>query len=405
MRVLFIHPNFPAQFRHIARLLARDPDNEVLFLTDNIRPEWHIPGVRKRQLPAVSPITVNRPLLSPLLRTYERGEAVLRALIRLKSQGFSPDLVYVHTGWGVSWFVRDVYPHARILGYFEWFYNVDGADVCFGRKKPPSPAFSAKLRMKNQVMINDLIACDRGISPTRWQHAQFPEPLRSKIHIIHDGIPTDFFKPDPDARLDLPGIPLSGKEKIVTYAARGMEPYRGFPQFMRSLPIILEEDKKCHVIIAGSDRVCYGKPLSGGKSYKEEVLKTLDLDMNRIHFTGPLPYKDYRRLLQVSTVHVYLTRPFVLSWSLLEAMATGCVVVGSGTEPVQEVIEEGVNGFLVDFFSPEDIAEKVIAILSYPSFMNGIRQKARETVHRRYDVKQMIDAQRNLIKKLTNYAF
>ncbi|MBU0994468.1 MAG: glycosyltransferase [Proteobacteria bacterium] len=405
MRILFIHPNFPAQFRHIATALGRDSENEVIFATQNPRPEWEIPGVTKKIFEHASGENIKNPVLNPFVKTYKMGEAVFKLLLKLKKEGFTPDLIYGHSGWGSTWFIRDVFPAARFIGYFEWYYNQDGADVMFDRGKAITPASSARLRMKNAVILNDLLACDVGICPTKWQKAQFPESLQYKLTEIHDGIQTSFFRPFPDANLDIEGISLKGPEKIITYCARGMEPYRGFPQFMASLEIILEEDKTCHAVIAGSERVCYGPPLPDGKTYKEKMLETLSLDMSRIHFTGPLPYGSYLKLLQASSVHVYLTRPFVLSWSLLEALSSGCVVVGSDTEPVREVIEEGVNGFLVDFFSPDEIARKVLAILSYPSFMAEVRKKARDTIIKNYDLNHKLAAHLNLIKKLTKDEF
>lgn len=385
----------------MATALGRDPENQVVFATATLRPEWNIPGVTKKIFDPPSGESDKNPLLDPFLKTYHQGESVLRLLVKLKKEGFIPDLIYGHSGWGVTWFIRDVFPDARFIGYFEWYYKQDGTDAMFGREKPMTLAASARLRMKNAVILNDLLACDAGISPTLWQKSQFPEIFQEKIAEIHDGVHTAFFKPASPARPDIKGLPLLTGKKIVTYSARGMEPYRGFPQFMEAIEIILKEEKSCHAVIVGSERVCYGPPLPDGKSYKEKMLETLSLERSRIHFTGPLPYGEYLKVLQASSVHVYLTRPFVLSWSLLEALSTGCVVVGSNTEPVREVIEEGVNGFLADFFSPEDIARKVLAVLSYPSFMTGVKIKARETIVKKYDLKLTLKTHLDLIKKLT----
>ena len=400
MRILFIHPNFPAQFRHLAATLGGDPENQVLFATEARRPEWEIPGVIKRIFAPSSGEGMTHPILDPFLKTYQSGEAVLKLLLALKKEGFIPDLIYGHSGWGVTWFIRDVFPDARFIGYFEWYYNADGRDALFGKDKSLTSAASARLRMKNAVILNDLLACDVGVSPTEWQKAQFPEPFRHKISVIHDGVKTAFFKPAPEKALGVEEMPFLQSEKIVTYSARGMEPYRGFPQFMEALEIILKEEPSCHGVIVGSERVCYGPPLPDGKTYKEKMLETLSLDPSRVHFTGPLPYGHYLKVLQASSVHIYLTRPFVLSWSLLEALSTGCVVVASDTEPVREVIVEGVNGFLADFFSPEDIARKGIAVLNYPSFMTGVKKKARETIVEKYDLIPTLSAHLDLIKKI-----
>ena len=219
---------------------------------------------------------------------------------------------------------------------------------------------------------------------------------------MHDGVDTDYFSPVPETGLVLPHLDLSGVKKIVTYASRGMEPYRGFPQFIESLPHVLEADRECHVVIAASERVCYGDPLPDGKSYKDLMLAKVPLDFKRVHFVGALPYGQYRKVLQAPSVHVYLTRPFVLSWSLMEAMSCGCAVVGSNTEPVREVIRDGVNGVLADFFSPKDIAEKIIGTLTYPSFTKEMRQKARETILRRFSLKKLLPRHLGLMHHLVH---
>jgi glycosyltransferase involved in cell wall biosynthesis len=179
-----------------------------------------------------------------------------------------------------------------------------------------------------------------------------------------------------------------------------MEPYRGFPQFIESLPHILKADKDCHVVIVASERVCYGRPLPEGKSYKDMMLEKVPLDLSRVHFVGTLPYGEYKKVLQASSVHIYLTRPFVLSWSFLEAMACGCVIVASDTEPVREVIRDGVNGILTNFFSPKEIANKVVGALTYPSIIEEVKKKARETIERGYALKDLLPRHLKIIEQL-----
>ena len=286
MQILFIHPNFPGQFRHLAAALGRDPENQVLFATKAKRPEWEIPGVTKRFFDTSEFEEADTPILKPFLKTFLEGEAVLKLLLTLKKEGFRPDLIYGHSGWGVTWFIRDVFPDARFIGYFEWYYTSNCSDALFGRSGPMTSAESARLRMKNAVILNDLLACDHGVSPTLWQKSQFPEPFLHKISVIHDGIRTSFFKPMPKEKMDTSDMPFLNSEKIVTYSARGMEPCRGFPQFMEALEIILKEEPSCHGVIVGSDRICYGAPLPDGKTYKERVLEQRSLDLSRVHFTG-----------------------------------------------------------------------------------------------------------------------
>ena len=343
---------------------------------------------------------VKSPLLKPLLEAQVKAEAALKLCVKLKSHGFIPDVVYGHSGWGSTWFIKDVFPDARFMAYYEWYYNPYGADSLFGRNSPVSAAHAAELRMKNSVILNDLMFCDLGVSPTGWQKSQFPKAFHPKIVQLHDGVDTDYFRPNPQQKLVLPHLDLSGVNKIVTYVSRGMEPYRGFPQFIESLPHLLKADKDCHVVIVASERVCYGKPLPEGKSYKDIMLEKVPLDLSRVHFVGTLPYGEYKKVLQASSVHVYLTRPFVLSWSFLEAMACGCVIVASDTEPVREVIRDGVNGILTDFFSPKEIANKVVGALTYPSFIEEVKKKAKETIEQGYALKDLLPRQLKIIEQL-----
>jgi len=393
MKVLFIHPNFPAQFRHLARWFGANPEWQVMFATENPRPDWKIPGVEKAVYKSDHSGIDQKSLLFPLRRAAAHAEAVFNLCVGLKKKGFVPDVIYGHTGWGGTWLIREVFPGARFIGYFEWFYQPDSPDTFFDRVEPLSERHRADLRLRNTVMINDLISGHGAIVPTKWQKSQFPAGFRGRLHVVHDGIDTDFFKPDTEVTLDIPGCPLTGREKIVTYATRGMEPYRGFPQFIEALPKIFAEVPDCHAVIAGDDRVCYGEKRRDGKTWKEVMLAKVSLPEDRVHFVGTLPYGKYLRLLQASTVHVYLTRPFVLSWSCLEAMACGCVVVGSDTGPVQEVIVDGENGFLADFHAVEDISSKVAAALQYGSFMDGIRNRARRTICDFYSLEKLLPLQ------------
>ena len=171
-----------------------------------------------------------------------------------------------------------------------------------------------------------------------------------------------------------------------------MEPYRGFPEFIESIAYVQERRPNCHVVIVGSERVCYGRSLPHGESYKDHMLKKVPLDLSRVHFVGPLPYGLYLKVIQASDVHVYLTRPFVLSWSMIESLSTGCLVIGSDTGPVREVIRDGENGLLVDYFSPKQVADRIDEVLDHPTRMAEIRVKARQTVLERYSLAKNVAA-------------
>jgi glycosyltransferase involved in cell wall biosynthesis len=391
MRILFLHPNFPAQFRHLATVLAKDPKNQVVFGT--ARQEGSLPGVHKvLYKESRQPHPQTHHYVRPLENAVLQGQAVYRVAQQLKTEGFVPDVVYAHSGWGPGLFVKDIFPRAKYCCYFEWFYHAHGTDADFDPTEPLNADAEARIRVKNAPILLDLYSCDRGLSPTNWQRQQFPGEYRSKIKVLHDGVDTTVFKPKPEAKLVLPSVnlDLSHVDEIVTYVGRGMEPYRGFPQFMEAVALIQQRRPNCHVVVVGEDRVAYGKPLPDGKTYKQLMLEKLSLDLSRLHFTGSLPYGQYLQVLQASSAHIYLTRPFVLSWSMLEAMATGCLIVGSNTAPVKEVIKDGQNGLLVDFFSPEDIATRVDEVLKHRDRMNAIRIQARETIVKNYDLAKLL---------------
>ena len=391
MRILFLHSNFPAQFRHLAAALAKEKGNQVVFGTT--RKEGSIPGVAKV---IYNPSRNAGPETHHYVRNLEnavlQGQAVYRGALKLKEQGFVPDIVYGHSGWGPTLFMKDIFPKAKLLCYYEWFYHAHGSDADFDPTDPINEDAEARIRIKNAPILIDLYSCDRGLAPTSWQQQQFPVEFRRKIIVRHDGVDTDYFKPKPGAKLVLPEINLnlSHVQEIVTYATRGMEPYRGFPQFMEAAALIQQQRPNCHIIVVGQDRVAYGKQLPEGQSYKQLMLEKLSFDLSRLHFTGLLPYNQYLQVLQASSVHVYLTRPFVLSWSMLEAMATGCLIVASNTPPVLEFIKDGFNGLLVDFFSPEEIATRVSEALDKPEAMTEIRAKAREKIEKKYALADLL---------------
>lgn len=391
MKILFLHSNFPAQFRHLAVHLARDNSNRVIFGT--MREEGQIPGVRKFvYTPSRKPGPETHHYVRPLESAVLQGQAVYRALEKLKADGFYPDVVYGHSGWGPAMFIKDIFPRAILLCYFEWFYNSDGADVGFDPEEPVTPDDRLRIRMKNAPILTDLYSCDAGLCPTTWQKNQFPEEYHNKLNVLHDGIDTQYFSPRQGETLMLPsiGLDLSDAKEIVTYVSRGMEPYRGFPQFMEAVSLLQKKRRNCHIIVVGDDRVAYGRQLPDGNTYKQLMLDKFDFDLSRLHFTGLLPYPHYLQVLRVSSVHVYLTRPFVLSWSMLEAMSTGCVVVASSTPPVTEVIRDGENGLLIDLFSPYGIVEKIEIALNHQDDLRTLRTNARKTIVKNYHLSDLL---------------
>ena len=401
MRILFVHMNFPAQFRNLAGFLGRDSQNEVVFAAMNENPGWDIPGVRKAVFVRDATIFPEGHAINAKFWDAScRASGALRLAVELRRQGFVPDIICGHSGWGPTMYLRDVFPEAAFVGYFEWFYDTASADMRFSGK-PLSLGARMEVRSNNIPILMDLAGCTHGICPTRWQLEQFPLEFRSKISVIHDGVDTDYFSPEPAVRLALPGLDLSGATEIVTYATRGMEPYRGFPQFLEAAVEVVKQRPGCHVVIGGNDSSHYGPPPEPGKTWKEVLVERLQPDPERIHFVGSLPYGHYRTLLRASTVHVYLTRPFVLSWSFLEALSCGCLVVASDTEPVREVASDGHNALLTDMRSPGAIAGRIMEALQNRSDLDGIRKQARQSVLDRYDVRKVLPLQLDVLRRVT----
>lgn len=389
MRILFVHQNMPGQYRHLAPALAA-AGHEVLFVTQ--RKDVDLPGVRRFNY---APKRQAHDSTHHYVRLYENsvlaGQEVARVLIDLQKGNLTPDVIVGHPGWGELLFAKDIFPKVPLLNYCEFYYSGHGADVGFFPDEPATVDTICRARARNAHLLLSLESCDGGVSPTHWQKSRHPYPLSDKIEVIFDGIDTETVRPDANARFTLPdGQVLTAKDEVLTYVARNLEPYRGFPSFIRALPKILEARPNLKVLVCGGDEVSYGKPAPGGKTWREHVLEEVPLDLSRVHFTGKLPYSEYLSLLQISSLHIYLTVPFVLSWSCLESMAAGCLMLASATQPVQEVIEDGVNGVLCDFHSPEDIATKAIAMLADGKAHAHLRDAARATVVERYNHKECL---------------
>ena len=394
MRILFVHQNFPGQYRHLAPALADSPANEVLAIGEEAsirRMQGFHPRVRLLGYP--QPQGASRQT-HHYLRSSEaavrRGQSVARLALELRRQGFVPDVICAHPAWGEALFLKDVFPAARLLLYLEFFYRGSGSDVGFDPEFPSSFDDRCRVRARNTTQLISLDAGDAGVSPTHWQRDQYPEVYRQRIEVIHDGIRSDLACPGDVAGFVLPegrGILRSGDE-VLTYVARNLEPYRGFHTFMRALPAVLAARPRLQVLIVGGDEVSYGRPLPGGASYREHYLRELGsgIDASRVHFLGKIPYPRFIDVLRLSTAHVYLTYPFVLSWSLLEAMSCGCALIASDTAPVREVLQHGHNGLLVDFFSPAALAATIVSVLADPESTRPLRAQARRDIVDHFDL-------------------
>ncbi|MCL1939962.1 MAG: glycosyltransferase family 4 protein [Desulfovibrionaceae bacterium] len=443
MKLLFIHQNFPGQYLRLVRFLKEQGGHDIYGLGDaeNIRKRGTLPGIT-----TIGYATPGAPgerthhYLKSTEAAVRRGQSVARSLLNLKRKGVTPDVISVHPGWGEALFIRDVYPDTPILAYCEYFFRAGQADMAFDPEFPHSVdrAFGARIRNTPQILaLMEASAC---ISPTEWQASRYPATIRTAIRVIHDGLDTDFMCPDPEEEVRVqpmrahgesrivgkhsrvaiprattgktadaaghappdPVLRLSGKDKIITYAARNLEPYRGFHIFMRSLPEIQKLHPDAQTLIVGNDGISYSDKLPEGQSYKSKYLQELqgDLDLSRIHFLGSVSYAALRALFRISSVHVYLTYPFVLSWSVLEAMACEALLVASATEPVREVVTDGENGLLVDFFDQKALAARVDAALREPEQFTRLRQNARRTVVRRFSLPACLQRQVALLEEL-----
>jgi glycosyltransferase involved in cell wall biosynthesis len=393
MNYLFIHQNFPAQYVHLLRHLANRPSNKIHYIT---QPNANsMQGVHKITYPKDQRERVNCHAYSVEIdRAIYAAASVADRCRELRSQGFRPDLIVGHSGWGETMFVKDVFPDVPLLANFEFYYHSNGVDVGFDPEFVSVFQDPPRLRVRNATNLLAFEAADWGHSATRWQRSLYPPEMRSRISAIHEGVDTDIARPNPTATFKLPGSGslLTRRDEVVTFVARNLEPYRGFHTFMRALPQLLRRRKRVQIVIVGGNGVSYGAPPPPRSTFKEMMLQELGdkLDLTRVHFVGILEYHDYLNLLQVSSVHVYLTYPFVLSWSFIEAMACGCLIVGSRTPPVLEVLQNGSNGLTVDFFAPKSLANRIESVLEQPDRMQALRDAARITAVEQFDLKKVL---------------
>lgn len=399
MKVLFVHQNFPGQFRHLSSALV-DRGHVVAVLcptsarTHDARIKVHNYHLNRGTATGIHPWVMD------LESKAIRAEACFLAAHTLKKEGYYPDKIIAHPGWGESHFLKEVWPRARLAAYCEFYYHAHGMDVGFDPEFPrPDLADGCRMQLKNLNNVLALQTADTGISPTYWQASTFPPAMKEKISVIHDGIPTDLITPNNDVSIKLNGgHMLTKRDEVVTFVNRNFEPYRGYHVFMRGLPKLLRERPKARVVLVGGDGVSYGQPpdhkLHGSATWKQiftdEVRPSIpDDDWKRVHFVGNVSHEVFVSLMQLSTVHVYLTYPFVLSWSLLEAMSAGACVIASDTAPVREIIQNQETGMLVDFFDHQGIADAVAAMLESEQERSALGSRARDLIQSTYDLRNI----------------
>jgi glycosyltransferase involved in cell wall biosynthesis len=392
LRVLFAHQNFPGQYAHLAPALAQRAGVQVWAAGE--KEGYSAPGVRYIAYGKPRPAGEHtHRYIRSLEAALRRGQLLANRLVQLRDrEGFRPDLIICHPGWGEGLFLKDVFPQARTLYYWEFYYNAFGQDLGFDPQQQVTLDDAARVRAMNATQLISLQVADWGVSPTRWQWSRYPDWARRRISVIHEGVDTARCAPREDAVFRTPeGREFRRGDEVISFAARNLEPYRGFPSFMQALALMQKERPELHAVVVGGDEVSYGRKPEGAPNWREKVLREMEgrLDLSRIHFTGRVAHDALHALFRVTRAHVYLTYPFVLSWSMLEAMACGAVVVGSDTAPVAEVIMHGENGLLVPFFAPEAIAETVLRVLADPAGLAHLGAAARQTVIARYDLRSV----------------
>ncbi|HXV30507.1 MAG TPA: glycosyltransferase family 4 protein [Sinorhizobium sp.] len=399
MHVAFVHRRGFGQFAALATHLAQ-AGNEVTLVTETV--DQRIPSVRVIRHRA-EPGPRAHPQMARHLAVPDHhvriGHRVAETFDAMARHGQAPDVIVGHIGWGSMMFVKDVLPHVPALGYCEFFYRAEGADVGFAPDDQPDSETRKRLRLRNLAQLLSFEAMEAGISPTNWQRSLYPADLRARIAVCHEGIDVRRFHPDSAASLKLPDgrVLRAGDPPVVTFVARDLEPYRGFPQALEAAARVIRRHPDALFVFVGGDGVSYGTAPPGGGSWKDHLLASLDVPRERLIFPGTVPHSVLRQLYQISAAHLYLTYPFVLSWSVLEAMACGALVIGSDTAPVQEVIRSGRNGILVPFFDPEALSEAILDALAHPEKFHELRAAARRTVEQRFRQEECISRQIGLI--------
>lgn len=398
MKIVFVHRRGPGQFVHLACHLA-NTGWQVSFLCEGMNVK--LPGIRVLQHRTADAQADHGKPLSHIDLHTRIGHQAADTLAALVAWEGKPDIVFGHIGWGSMMFARDVLPDTPLLGYCEHFYHAKGRDVGFDPHEQVSLQQRKQLRLRNSSQLLTLEQIDAGVSPTQWQRAAYPRLMRGKIGVCHDGIDMQRCKPDASVKFALPdGRIIDRNTPVVTYVARDLEPYRGFPQFMRAAKKVTRSHPDALFLVAGGDGVSYGAPAPDGRPWREIMLEETGIDPSRIVFLGQIPHEQLISLFQVSRAHVYLTFPFVLSWSVLEAMACATLVIGSNTGPVEEVIAHGKNGLLTDFWDPDLLANQIGDVLDHPARYEPMRHFGRQLVNHKYDLQRCLTRQTGALEHL-----
>lgn len=395
MHVLFVHKNFPAQFGHLAQVFAKRHGWRCEYVSE--LEEGVFGGIRRHQY---KPQGGARQATHFLARTFENAVAHAQGVyVRCRSVA-RPDLVVGHSGFGSTLFLPELWPDVPIVNYFEYYYRSRNSDLDFRPEYPTPELHFLRARARNAMIQLDLQNCTAGYSPTRWQHSLFPTEYLSKIEVIHDGVDCAFWSRRPGPGRVIAGRAIPDGTRVVTYVARGLESMRGFDVFMETAVKICAERDDVVFVVVGADTVAYGGDamFTDGRTFREHVLSRGGYDLSRFIFTGRVPAAELVNIFSASDLHIYLTVPFVLSWSLLNAMACGCTVLASDTAPVAEVVEHRRNGLLAPFFDRAALAEQALRVLEEPEqFRERLGAAARVDMEERYSVEKTSEQLRRFL--------
>ena len=402
MHVMFIHPNFPAQFGHIAQHLKLQKKWDATFVTSIDTRHLNLPfnhiNYRLKDNEEQPKVFYNPNSLQELM---EHLFAIYRGLRGVKQ--IQPNLVVGHMSYGTMLYLRNLYS-CPFVGYFELLPPPFWGDGLILRKEyPPPEAIRLFNATYHALTYLHLHAVDAAYTPTNFQKSTAPKELQDKIKVIFDGVDTEAFQPRETERpVEFRGITIPKDTRVLTYVSRGLESARGFDIFMKVAKRVCDQMDNVIVLIAGQERTFYGHELhhiGKDKSFKQYVLENDSYDLSRIHFLGLIPIQDLIKLYNISDLHMYLTVPYVLSWSMIQAMSSGCTIVGSATPPVQEAIDDGVHGLLADFYDVDALTEKALQVLRAPEEHKHLGQAARERVMERYEKTKCIDQLVELFRK------
>jgi glycosyltransferase involved in cell wall biosynthesis len=385
MHVLFVHQNFPAQFGHIARHLIRTRGWTCTFVSKT--PPGRVDGIEKI---AYTTRSGARETNHYCTRTFENAVWHAHGVYEAckARPDIRPDLIVGHSGFGSTVYLPELYPDVPIINYFEFYYHPHHSDMDFRPEFPPSELDFLRARSRNAMLLLDLETCRRGYSPTRFQRTRFPEIYQPKIDVIFDGIETDLFRRRQGVPRRIGDRTIPPSTRVVTYVSRGFEAMRGFDIFMRVAKRIYEQFADVVFVVVGSDRICYGgdEKHIEHKTFREHVMAQASYDRDRFIFTGLLDVSKLVDLWSFSDLHLYFTVPFVLSWSMVDALACGCTVLASDTEPVREMIDDGSNGLLCGFYDVEGFAAKAVEVLRDPAAFRHLGEAAVARVRNAYAI-------------------